>query len=103
MVLNNLYAHTALQTGFGVTMLSIDGGQPRTLNLKEMLERFVAHRRDVVTRRTRYELQQAREREHILLGYQIALDHIDEIIDLIKARRLDREVARDKRCRASTR
>jgi DNA gyrase subunit A len=94
VVLNNLYAHTALQSGFGVTLLSIDGGQPRILNLREMLERFVAHRRDVVTRRTRYELKKAREREHILLGLQIALDHIDEIIELIK-KAADRDVARD--------
>ncbi len=94
VVLNNLYAHTALQTGFGVTLLSIDGGQPRVLNLKQMLERFVAHRRDVVTRRTRFELKQARAREHILLGYQIALDHIDEIIELIK-RAADRDIARE--------
>ena len=94
VVLNNLYAHTALQAGFGVTLLSIDAGQPRTLNLREMLERFVAHRRDVVTRRTRYELKQARAREHILLGLQIALDHIDEIIELIK-KAPDRETARD--------
>jgi DNA gyrase subunit A len=94
VVLNNLYAHTALQTGFGVTLLSIDAGQPRILNLKEMLERFVAHRRDVVTRRTRYELRQARAREHILLGLQIALDHLDEIIELIR-KASDREVARD--------
>ncbi|MFL6247478.1 MAG: DNA gyrase subunit A, partial [Thermoanaerobaculia bacterium] len=94
VVLNNLYAHTAMQTGFGVTLLSIDGGQPRVLNLKEMLERFVAHRRDVVTRRTRHELKKAREREHVLLGLQIALDHIDEIIELIK-KASDREVARE--------
>jgi len=94
VVLNNLYAHTALQTGFGVTLLAIDGGQPRILNLKTMLERFVAHRRDVVTRRTRFELKQARAREHILLGYQIALDHIDEIIALIK-QASDRDAARD--------
>jgi DNA gyrase subunit A len=94
VVLNNLYAHTALQSGFGVTLLAIDGGQPRVLNLKEMLERFVAHRRDVVTRRTRYELRKAREREHILLGLQIALDHLDEIIALIRAAP-DRDVARD--------
>jgi len=94
VVLNNLYAHTALQTGFGVTLLSIDAGQPRTLNLKEMLERFLAHRRDVVTRRTRFELRKAREREHVLVGYQIALDHIDEIIELIK-KAPDREIARD--------
>ncbi|HEX9290131.1 MAG TPA: DNA gyrase subunit A, partial [Anaeromyxobacteraceae bacterium] len=94
VVLNNLYAHTALQTGFGVTLLSIDGGQPRILNLKEMLERFVAHRRDVVTRRTRFELKQARAREHILLGFQIALDHLDELIELIR-KAADRDVARE--------
>ncbi|MGC3999763.1 MAG: DNA gyrase subunit A [Anaeromyxobacter sp.] len=94
VVLNNLYAHTQMQTGFGVILLAIDGGQPRILTLKEMLERFIAHRRDVVTRRTRYELRKAREREHILLGYQIALDHIDEIIELIK-KAPDRDTARD--------
>ncbi len=94
VVLNNLYAHTAMQTGFGVTLLSIDGGQPRILTLKDLLERFIAHRRDVVTRRTRYELRRAREREHILLGLQIALDHIDEIIELIK-RAENREAARE--------
>ncbi|MCM2332700.1 MAG: DNA gyrase subunit A [Anaeromyxobacteraceae bacterium] len=93
VVLNNLYAHTAMQSGFGVTLLAIDAGQPRILNLREVLERFVAHRRDVVTRRTRFELRQARAREHILLGLQIALDHIDEIIELIK-KAGDREVAR---------
>ncbi|HET7754403.1 MAG TPA: DNA gyrase subunit A [Anaeromyxobacteraceae bacterium] len=94
VVLNNLYTHTALQTGFGVTLLAIDGGQPRILNLKEMLERFIAHRRDVVTRRTRFDLRKAREREHILLGLQIALDHIDEIIELIK-KAPNRDAARD--------
>jgi DNA gyrase subunit A len=94
VVLNNLYTHTAMQSGFGVTLLAIDGGQPRILNLKELLERFVAHRRDVVTRRTRHELKRAREREHILLGFQIALDHIDEIIELIKKAK-DRDEARD--------
>ncbi len=94
VVLNNLYAHTAMQSGFGVILLAIDGGQPRILNLREVLERFVAHRRDVVTRRTRFELRQARAREHILLGLQIALDHIDEIIELIK-RAGDREAARE--------
>ena len=93
VVLNNLYAQTAMQSGFGVTLLSIDAGQPRTLDLKSMLDRFVAHRRDVVTRRTRHDLKQARAREHILLGLQIALDHIDEIIELIK-KAGDRELAR---------
>ena len=86
VVLNNLYQHSMLfQDSFGATMLSIDGGQPKTLPLKGILQRFVHHRRDVVTRRTRYELRKALEREHILLGYKIALDHIDEIIALIKA------------------
>ncbi len=88
VVLNNLYQHSSLfQDSFGATMLSIDHGQPRTLGLKAILERFIAHRRDVVTRRTRYDLRKAKEREHILLGYKIALDHIDEIIALIKASR----------------
>jgi DNA gyrase subunit A len=94
VVLNNLYQHTALQTGFGVILLSIDGGQPRILDLRQMLDRFVAHRRDVVTRRTRFDLKQARAREHILLGLQIALDHIDEIIELIK-KAPDRDAARE--------
>ncbi len=94
VVLNNLYAHTAMQSGFGVTLLAIDGGQPRTLNLRELLDRFIAHRRDVVTRRSRFELKKAREREHVLLGFQIALDHIDEMIELIKKAK-DRDAARD--------
>jgi DNA gyrase subunit A len=93
VVLNNLYLHTDMQVGFGVTLLAIDAGQPRILDLKSVLERFLAHRRDVVTRRTRHDLKQARAREHILLGLQIALDHIDEIIELIK-KAGDREAAR---------
>jgi len=93
VVLNNLYQHSALfQDTFGATMLAIDRGQPRTLGLKALLERFIAHRRDVVTRRTRYDQRKAREREHVLLGYKIALDHIDEIIVVIKAS-ANREVA----------
>ncbi len=93
VVLNNLYLHTDMQVGFGVTLLAIDAGQPRILDLKSVLERFLAHRRDVVTRRTRHDLKQARAREHILLGLRIALDHIDEIIELIK-KAGDREAAR---------
>jgi DNA gyrase subunit A len=86
VVLNNLYQHSSLfQDTFGATMLSIDHGQPKTFGLKAIIERFIAHRRDVVTRRTRYELRRAKEREHVLLGYKIALDHIDEIIAVIKA------------------
>ena len=93
VVLNNLYQHSALfQDTFGATLLAIDRGQPRTLGVKPLLERFIAHRRDVVTRRTRYDLRKAREREHILLGYKIALDHIDEIIAVIKAS-ANREIA----------
>ena len=94
VVLNNLYTHTSMQTGFGVMLLSIDGGQPRILGLRDMLDRFIAHRRDVVTRRTRFELKQARAREHILVGLQIALDHIDEIIELIRKAK-DRDAARE--------
>ena len=94
VVLNNLYQHSSLfQDSFGATMLSIDHGQPKTLGLKAILERFIHHRRDVVTRRTRYELRKAKEREHILLGYKIALDHIDEIIALIKASKTREEAS----------
>jgi DNA gyrase subunit A len=94
VVLNNLYQHSALfQDSFGSTMLSIDHGQPRTYGLKPILERFIAHRRDVVMRRTRFELRKAKEREHILLGYKIALDHIDEIIALIKASKAREEAS----------
>jgi DNA gyrase subunit A len=96
VVLNNLYAHSSLfQDTFGATLLSIDRGQPRTCGLVAMLEAFLAHRRDVVTRRTRYDLRKAKEREHILLGYKIALDHIDEIIAVIKASG-NREIASEK-------
>ncbi|HXN56315.1 MAG TPA: DNA gyrase subunit A, partial [Myxococcales bacterium] len=96
VVLNNLYAHSPLfQDSFGATLLSIDHGQPRTLGLRDMLARFIVHRREVVTRRTRYELRKAKEREHILLGYKIALDHIDEIIAVIRAS-ANREVASEK-------
>src|SRR5438477_8086714 len=93
VVLNNLYQHSALfQDTFGATMLAIDHGQPRTLGVSALLERFIAHRRVVVTRRTRHDLRKAREREHILLGYKIALDHIDEMIAVIKAS-ANREIA----------
>jgi DNA gyrase subunit A len=92
VVLNNIFAHTSLQETFSINMLAIDNGQPRTLGLKEILERFVAHRREVVMRRTRYELRKAREREHILLGLKIALDQLDAVIKLIRAAK-DREIA----------
>ena len=84
VVLNNLYAQTQLQSVFGINMVALVDGQPRTLNLKEMLEAFVRHRREVVTRRTVYELRKARERGHILEGQAVALSNIDPVIELIK-------------------
>jgi len=85
VVLNNLYQHTQMQTVFGINMVALVDGQPRLLNLKQMLEYFLRHRRDVVTRRTIYELRKARDRAHILEGYTVALANIDEVIALIKA------------------
>jgi DNA gyrase subunit A len=85
VVLNNLYSQTQLQTVFGINMVALVDGQPRILNLKEILEAFIRHRREVVTRRTVYLLRKARERGHILEGLAIALSNIDPIIALIKA------------------
>ncbi|MGK0673380.1 MAG: DNA gyrase subunit A [Halothiobacillaceae bacterium] len=85
VLLNNLYQQTQLQTVFGINMVALVDGQPRTLSLRDMLEAFLRHRRDVVTRRTLYDLRKARERAHILEGLAIALANIDEIIALIKA------------------
>ncbi|MDG1065200.1 MAG: DNA gyrase subunit A [Luminiphilus sp.] len=84
VVLNNLYAQTQLQSVVGINMVALVDGQPRTLNLLEMIEAFVRHRREVVTRRTVYLLRKARERGHVLEGLAIALVNIDEIIELIK-------------------
>ncbi|QFT21828.1 DNA gyrase subunit A [Pseudomonas sp. THAF187a] len=85
VVLNNLYAQTQMQSVFGINVVALVDGQPKTLNLKEMLEVFVRHRREVVTRRTVYELRKARERGHILEGQAVALSNIDPVIELIKA------------------
>jgi DNA gyrase subunit A len=84
IVLNQLYKHTQMQSTFGVIMLSLVGGVPRVLALKEMLQYFIDHRHDVVVRRTQFELRKAREREHILEGLKIAVDHIDEVIAIIR-------------------
>ena len=84
VVLNNLYKHTQMESTFGVIMLSIVNGAPKELSLKEMLEQFLRHRRDVVIRRTRFDLRKAQERAHILEGLKIALDHLDEVIALIR-------------------
>jgi len=85
ILLNNLFAQTPMETVFGVNMVALVDGQPRLLSLKEMLDAFLRHRREIVTRRTVYELRKARERGHILEGLAIALANIDEIIAAIKA------------------
>ena len=85
VILNNLYTQTQLENVFGINIVALVDGQPRTLNLKQMLEAFVRHRREVVTRRTIYELRKARERGHILEGQAVALSNIDPVIALIKA------------------
>src|SRR6201996_1462884 len=85
IVLNNLYAQTPMETVFGINMVALQDGQPKLMSLKEMLDAFIRHRREVVTRRTIYELAKARERAHILEGLAVALANIDDIIALIKA------------------
>jgi len=84
VVLNQLYKHTQLQDTFGVIMLALVDGVPRTLNLKQVIERYVAHQVEVVIRRARYDLRRAEERDHIVLGFLIALGHIDEVIRIIR-------------------
>src|SRR5437588_791030 len=84
VILNNLYKHTPLQTSFGVIMLAIVGGRPKVLNLLELVETFVEFRREVVRRRTEYELKKAEARYHILEGLKIALDRLDEVIKVIR-------------------
>ncbi|MCW8889631.1 MAG: DNA gyrase subunit A [Sedimenticola sp.] len=84
VVLNNLYQHTQMQNVFGINMVSLVDGQPRLLNLKQMLEYFIRHRREVVTRRTLFELRKARDRAHVLEGLAVALANIDEVIKLIR-------------------
>ena len=85
VILNQLYKHTQLQDSFGVIMLALVDGQPKVLNLLEMLEHYLDHQKDVVTRRTRYELDKAEKRAHILEGLLIALDHIDRVIEIIRS------------------
>jgi DNA gyrase subunit A len=85
VIVNNLFKQTQLENVFGINAVALVDGEPRTLNLKQMLERFLLHRREVVTRRTIYELRKARERGHILEGLSVALANIDEVIQLIKS------------------
>jgi len=84
VVLNNLYKHTQMESTFGIIMLAIVGGQPQVLSLKKILSHFIQHRRDVVIRRTKFELRKAEERAHILEGLKVALDNLDAIIALIR-------------------
>lgn len=85
VIINNLYKHTAMQNVFGINMVALDRGQPRLFNLKQILEAFLRHRREVITRRTIYDLRKSRERAHLLEGLAVALENIDRIIALIKA------------------
>ena len=94
VILNHLYKQTQLQDTFGMNMVALVDGRPRLLNLKEMLECFLSHRREVVTRRTVFELRKARERGHILEGLAVALSNVDEIIALIKAAQTPAEAKR---------
>src|SRR5271169_2383620 len=84
LILNNLFKHTQMQESFGMILLAIVGGQPREMGLLEFIRLFIDHRRDVILRRSRYDLRKAQEREHILVGYQIALDHLDPVIRIIR-------------------
>ncbi len=85
VVLNNLYKHTQMQSVFGINMVALHEGQPKLLNLKQILEAFLSHRREVVTRRTIFDLRKARDRAHVLEGQAVALANIDEVIAMIKA------------------
>ncbi len=93
VVLNNLYKYTQLQSSFGVNNVALVKGRPYTLNLKDLIKYYVEHRHEVVTRRTQYELNEAEKRAHILQGYLIALDNLDEVINLIRSSR-DPEIAK---------
>ena len=99
VVLNKLYKHTPMQTTFGVNMVALVDGVPRTLSLREVIGHYVDHQREVIVRRTKYELRRAEERAHVLEGLLIALDNLDEVIALIRGSR-DPEAARDRADRA---
>src|SRR5207253_182389 len=90
---NNLFKYTQLQSSFGVNNVALVKGRPQTLNLKDQIVHFVDHRHEVVVRRTKFDLAEAERRAHILEGYIIALDHLDEVIALIRAS-IDPEVAK---------
>ena len=91
VVLNNLYKHTQFQTNFGIIFLMLDNGVPRTLGLKDIISKYIDFQKEVIVRRTKFELDRAEKRVHILEGLKIALDHIDEVIKLIRAAKTDEE------------
>ncbi len=91
VILNNLYKHTNFQVNYGIIFLVIDNGTPRTLNLKEIIAKYIDHQKEVIIRRTRYDLARAEERVHILKGYVIAIDNIDEVVHIIRSAESDDE------------
>jgi DNA gyrase subunit A len=93
VVLNKLYKHTPMQSTFGVNMVALVDGVPRTLNLREVIHHYVQHQREVVVRRTKHELAQKEARQHVLEGLLIAIDNLDAVIELIRGSR-DRDAAR---------
>ncbi len=95
VVLNNLFKHTNLQTSFGINLLALVDGQPRTLSLKEIIEKYVEHQRYVIIRRTKFELNKAEKRAHILEGLKIAIDNIDLVIKIIKGSKGDNEASKN--------
>ncbi len=95
VVLNQLYKHTQMQTTFGAILLALDKGRPKIMNLKQLITCYIDHRKEVVIRRTKFELEKAEARAHILEGYKIALAHIDEVVKIIRTSK-DRELAKDK-------
>jgi len=95
VVINNLFKYTQLEDTFGVIMLALDHGRPREMNVKQMIECYIAHRKEVITRRTKFELQKAEDRAHILEGFRIALDNIDAVVKIIRGAD-DREDAKKK-------
>jgi len=95
VVLNNLYKHTPLQTTFGIIFLMLDKGVPKTLNIKEIISKYVEYQREVITRRTEFDLKKAEARAHILEGYKIALDNLDEVIKIIRNAETD-QIAKEK-------
>src|SRR5690606_29027671 len=85
VVLNLLFKHTSMQSTFGVINLALVKGQPRVMNLKEMLQHYIEHRHEIIVRRTQFDLDQAKAREHILEGLKIAVDNIDEVVSIIRS------------------